>query len=154
MTVSDLICTLLGNIRNQWYADRVREFKRDERALMKAVARYGHECHQRGWDFAPADIQRDLLGLLQEIKRTGGDINYLPVYLDGAVCRHIGQRAEELQAGAIRTGRYISKIVANSQQVEVVRQTGACEILSILYMDLKRRRRKPAPVKACQEDLL
>jgi len=143
MTVADLIDTLSRNIRGQWYADDVRAYKRDERAIMRAIARYGYECHNRGWEFQPHAIQRDILALLQDIKRTGAEVKYLPLYLEGAIARHIGQRSEELQAGAIRAARHIKKIVEGAEKVEVIRELGACETLGMIYRDLKRRRPKP-----------
>jgi len=139
MTIPDLITDILGCLRNQFYADRIREFMRDERALTKAIARYGYDCAQRGWDFSVLDIKRDLLDLLNQIKRTGSPIKYLPTYLEGAVTRHIGQRAEELQAAARKnkTPKAVQTVVSGVKPVVVI-QPDNTEILSALYRDIKR----------------
>jgi hypothetical protein len=149
MTIPELITLILDSVRGQWYADDVRAFKRDERALTKAISRYGYECHQRGWEFDTKHILRAIMTLLQEIKRSGAEIQYLPVYLDGAVRRHIGQRAEELSVKAKSTPRNIAKIVESTKRVEAVREPSATEILATVYKDLRkvgrdrRARRKP-----------
>lgn len=144
MTIPDLIDLVLNAIRNQFYADRVRDFKRDERALTKAIARYGYECHQRGWEFDQKHILAALMKLLNEIKRSDADIDYLPLYLDGAVKRHIGQRAEELSAAAKSTPLNVARLVKGVKAVEAIREPSATEILATVYNDLRRRRR-PKP---------
>lgn len=140
MTIPELITLILGAIRNQFYADDIRAFKRDERALTKAISRYGYECNQRGWEFETKHILHALLKLLNEIKRSEAEIHYLPTYLDGAVKRHIGQRAEELSAAAKSTPKNIARIVAATKRVEAVREPSPTEILATLYRDLKRKR--------------
>jgi putative lipoic acid-binding regulatory protein len=158
MTIPDLIDTVLGVIQRQFYPDDVRGFKRDERALMKAVARYGYECNKNSWDLQPGFIQKELLAILMEIRRSGAEFRYLPVYLEGAVDRHIRQRAEELQDKARSVCRNVSKIVNRSQRVEAVVQATEVEVLARLYQDLKRRKsvrpaRKPV-TKELQGELL
>jgi hypothetical protein len=150
---------VLGAIRGQFYADHARDFLRDENALKRALATWGHECHRRGWDFDAPFIQRELLTLLNEIKRTDAAIDYLPVYLGGAIRRRVGQRAEELSAAAktitARTGRVIKKL--EGEQVTAVVQPSATEILATLYTDMTRakRARKARPVaKVKQGELL
>lgn len=140
MTIPELITLVLNAIRNQFYADKVRDFMRDERALTKAISRYGYECHQRGWEFDSKFILRALMDLLNEIKRSSADFRYLPVYLDGAVKRHIGQRAEELSAAAKSTPKNVARLVKGVQTVEAVREASATEILAAVYKDLKRCR--------------
>ena len=103
MIVADLILNVLGAIQGQFYADRPREFSRDYQALRRALEWWGHECHQRGWDFDAEFVQKDLLTLLNEIKRLNADIKYLPKYLEGAIRKRIGVRAEELSAGSSGT---------------------------------------------------
>jgi hypothetical protein len=160
MTIPELIERVLGAIRSQFYADRPREFLRDERALTKALCRYGHECHQRGWDFAAEDIRADLMKLLNEIKRTGAKIGYLPVYLEGAVTRHIGQRAEELSALAKSRSAVLptAKRLVNSMNVvtAVVEATNT-HMLAAFYQHQKqvqRAKRAKARAKEKQEVLL
>lgn len=161
MTVPDLIAEVLSLVRNQHYADRVREFKRDERSLTKAIARYGFECERRGWLFEPRFIFRELAGLLLKIKTSGIEIKYLPVYLEGAVDRHIRLRAEELaeEAKAKRAVPVLMRrAVAGVQPVQVVAPT-AVEVLATVYRDLKSRQRtqrrtRAASVRVRQEVLL
>ena len=138
--VAELVQTVLGAIRYQWYADRTREFKRDERALTQAIAHWGFECDERGWDFSPAQIQRHLLDLLNQIKRQGGDITYLPIYLNGAVKRWIGQHAEELQDEQQSTRKRVAQVVSGVQSV-VIKEPTAVETLGLLYRDLRRRKK-------------
>jgi hypothetical protein len=159
VTTADLITNVLDAIRGQFYADAPRDFLRDLNALKRALATWGHECHQRGWDFDAAFIQKELLTLLNEIKRTGADIDYLPIYLGGAIRKRIGVRAEELSAAwkslGARTGRVVKKMEAGV--VSVVIEPTATEVLSTLYQDMKRarRERKAQPAsKARQGELL
>ena len=152
MTVSALIDLVLGSIRGQFYADREREFFRDRRQLMQAVSRYGHECFRRNWEFAPQDILRDIMELLQQIKRTGAEWEYFPIYLEGAVDRHIRVRAEELSAQARKIAPRVEKVLSGLKVGADVRQPTACEVLSTLYSDLKQRRPRRSK-KAKQPDL-
>lgn len=156
MTIPDLISLILGSIRGQFYSDRPREFMRDERALTKAIARYGYECAHRSWHFQPQAILRDLANLLNEIKRADLQIGYLPVYLEGAVRRHIGQRAEELQAQARTIEPRLTKIVSGVKGVEAVREPSAVDILATVYRDLKSRKpaRRQAKRQPTQPSLL
>lgn len=156
MTVPELINDLLRRIRStDWYHGRDREFKRDERALLKAIARYGYACNERGWAFEPDQILQDLLGLLRQIVNQQADVKYFPIYLEGAVDKHIRVRAEELNARAKQAravARLASQMVVDTQVVRVVAPT-AVETLDALYRQLKQpRKRKVKPPK--QEVLL
>lgn len=141
MTVPELLHQVLLSIRNQFYADRVRDFKRDERAITKAIARYGYECAQRGWELEPAFILREIMAVLQDVKRRG-NFQYLPVYLHGALSRSVGQRAEELQAQARRLQPKVAKVVAGVRGVEAVREPPAVEVLATVYRDMVRQARE------------
>ncbi len=154
MTVPELINQVVLNIGHQFYDERSRDFFRDRLALTKAVARYGYECEQRGWLFEPDSIRRDIIELLQQIKRTGADIGYFPVYLESAISRHIGLRAEELQAEARAIPQKVSKIVNGLKGVEVVRQPSAVETLAILYRDLAARRRRRPHVASAKKQMI
>lgn len=57
MTVPDLIAEVLNNLRNQFYADRVREFKRAEELSAAAKAR----------NAAPA-LARRVAGTVQPVR--------------------------------------------------------------------------------------
>jgi hypothetical protein len=156
MTVPELITDLLRRIRStDWYHGRDREFKRDERALLKAIARYGYACNERGWSFEPDQIFQDLVALLRQIVNQQADVKYFPIYLEGAVDKHIRVRAEELNARskqARAVARLASQVVVDTQVVRVVAPT-AVETLDALYRQLKQpRRRKVKPIK--QEVLL
>ncbi len=153
MTVDQLIAEVLAAIRNHWYADRVREFKRDERALMKAVLRYGHTCHQRGWEFGADFIFAQLMTLLKQIRTNGADIKYLPVYLDGAVTRSLGLRAEELSAQAKNIRTQTLKATMGIKVVEYQKEKTDAEICSAVFKALQRGRKK-RPVKALKQEAL
>jgi hypothetical protein len=153
MTVAELIQDVLAQVRNHFYADRPpREFKRDERALMQAIARYGYECDRRHWQFDAMFIYQDITAVLRTMREKQAAIKYLPVYLEGAVDRHIRVRAEELSAQAKKLPPRVSKVLAGVQTAVLVEAT-ATETLAALYRDLKQRRRKPAAVKLKQETL-
>ena len=117
MTVQELVATVLENIRIHWYTDaaghlRAHEYKRDERQLIRAIATYGHECNQRGWPFQADFIYRDLMKLLLTIRTSGAEVHYLPVYLTGAIRRHLGQRAEELSVAAKSLPTHANNVLA------------------------------------------
>jgi hypothetical protein len=156
MQIPELIASQLDLIRRSFYADRQREFKRDERALTKAIARYGYECAQRGWTFQVDFIANELRQLLISIRTAEADFKYLPTYLEGAIRRHIGQRAEEHQKQSGRVAIKVEKILDGIQPVVVVQPTNE-ELLGKLYVDLKktmRRRRAERVAQKKQIDLL
>jgi len=155
MTLSERIASLIADVLdavcNQFYTGGrwgIREFKRDERALTKAVARYGYECARRGWEFSPEEISRDLLELLNQIKRQGvEDVHWFPRYLEGAVDRHVGRRSEELrelslknQGAQIVAGRVIDKLPA--PRAAIAPEPKAVELLALLYRDQRRATRQ------------
>jgi hypothetical protein len=147
MTIAELITEVVNAVRNSFYADApVQHFKRDERAIMKAIARYGYECDRRGWRFQVEFIHRE----------SDAEIQYLPVYLEGAVDTHIRTRAEELSAAAKSPGNITQRAIKDVTAVNVVEKTPV-ETLALLYGDLRKSHRrairKPA-VKATQETLL
>lgn len=161
MTVADLIFEVLTLIRNQFYADRVREFKRDERALMKAITRYGYECNRRHWQFQTQFIFKELSALLLKIRTRGAQIEYLPVYLEGAVDRHIRTRAEELSAEAKRLNgvQVLAPKLATAVPVAVVARPSDVETMDLLFKELRRHKRaarkvRQATAQAKQEALL
>lgn len=148
MAVSDLVEGLLGQIRTTWYAGRAREYKRDERALLKGIARYGHECARRGWEFEAQAIYDDILPMLRKMTRQ--EIGYLPVYLEAAIDQHVRERAEELRAAAAQPGRGAMRIAEGVQRVEVIRVAGVVETLAEIYKDLRKRpkpNKKSTPTK-------
>ena len=156
MTIPDLINDVLRRVRFSFYHGKDREFARDHRALMRAIARYGYACNERGWHFQPDEILRDLVALLRQIVEQDAEIKYFPVYLEGAVDKHIRTRAEEFNERAKASKavpRLVERAVAGKQVVRVVEPT-AVELLDRLYRDLKPRRKgRPLP-KVKQVELL
>ena len=147
MTIADLIAEVTMAVRNSFYADAPpRDFKRDERAIMRAIARYGYECDRRGWSFQVEFIHRELIALLRSIREKGAEINYLPVYLEGAVDRHIRCRAEELSAAAKAPANITRRAVKDLVAVNVVEKSPV-ETLALLYGDLKRQVRARRAVR-------
>lgn len=171
MNATELIASVLDNLRRNFYTDtntgreRTRDFKRDERQLMKAIATYGHECNQRGWMFEADFIYQELMRLLLKIRTTEADIEYLPVYLEGAIRRHIGQRAEELSAKAKALPTKIGNVIADTTSKckvvpdAMIRKPAAVEVFTEVYRGIskiqrERRRAKKSATKERQEQLL
>lgn len=151
MNVAELITDVCRNIRNSFYADKAaRIYLRDERFLMKAIARYGVECERRGWHFQVDFIFHDLLKLLTKIKTGGAEIEYLPVYLEGAVDRHIRLRAEELNAAAkqAKNVENLTRKVVAGTRITTVLEPSKVETLALLYKDLKKRKVKPVKINS------
>lgn len=160
MTVPELIHNVLGAVRNQFYCDLPeRDFARDLRYLEAAVATYAYECQQRGWLFQADFLQKELLGLLHSFKRSGVEVQWMPLYLQNAIRRHIGQRAEELQAAARSVPKAATRIV-NGVKPMVVLEKSDTEVLATLYNDVRRMRRqslaarKAKPASARQQGRL
>ena len=148
MNVGQLIDHVLRKIAEAFYRDRPQDFMRDKRALTKAIARYGVECHARGWDFHPETISTDICTLLIQIKQQKGDIAYLPVYLEGAVDRSIRLRADELSEKHKRIANIINS-TAGGLKPAAIREPTAVEILAALHADMtKQARQRKAAKKA------
>jgi hypothetical protein len=166
MTCPELIANVLENLRQHYYTDdagqfRAHEYKRDERQLIRAIATYGAECNQRGWHFQADFIYQDLMQLLLTIRTSGADIQYVPIYLAGAIRRHLGQRAEELSAQAKTIAPRVTKLVAGLTKVEAIRQPTDVEIFAEVYAGIGKiqRARKAGKARnsvraAKQEELL
>jgi hypothetical protein len=163
MTVAELINQVLDLIFQQFecYQElRVRDFMRDRPALMKAVARLGYTCEQNGWQLDVQECKQVLMAVLQDLKLRQDRINYLPIYLEGAVKRHLGQKAEEYSARQKSRGsnRQTAVIARESLDgvtvVTAVKEKTATETLSELYVQLKKCRRKKSPAPAKQQTLL
>ncbi len=140
--VPRLIREVLGMIGRYFYDNppRQRDFMRDQNHLTQAIARYGYECERRNWQFNATAIQSDLLALLLKIRETGADIKFFPIYLEGAVDRHIRQRADELSAQAKQISRLSTKALGTLKPGDL-REPTTVEILATVYKDLKRQRR-------------
>jgi len=142
MTIAELTVNVLGALRNQFYCDRPpRDYLRDEDYLVAALGTYGKECADRGWHFDASAIQAELMTLLLEFKRSGVDIQWMPIYLQNAIRKHVGQRAEELQAAARNLPKVTTKIVHGVQAVAIVEKTDT-EVLAALYQDIRKLKRQ------------
>lgn len=151
MTVDVLIETVLKQIWESFYAPKTREFCRDKRALMKAIARYGYHCEQRGWNVDPSFIAFEIGLVIEKSAKHKANIEYLPVYLDAALTRAIGQKAEELKAAAMMTNSTAARIIRNTTVVQAVREPTSVEVLSMLYKSLNQP--KPKAIKCSQGKL-
>ena len=147
MTVAELIDTVLRRIAADFYAGRDQEFFRDQHALTRAIARYGVECQSRGWEFMPQVMQEDLLALLKSIRKNKADIQYLPVYLEGAVDRHIRVRADELRDRSL-LGRNLAEKALRKITPMDIREATPVETLATLYKQMRRvKKQRKASLK-------
>jgi hypothetical protein len=148
-----LIDTCLTYVRTHFYQDKPsHDWHRDERQLTKAIARYGYECHQRGWEFEPMEIQRDIIRLLFKMSEQQEGIKYLPVYLEAAIDKHIRTRAEELSALA-KAKKSVPALVAkrvNGVQVAVIEHKPAVQILNDVYEGLKAKQKAARQARKAQ----
>lgn len=146
MTLNQLVTGLLRRLFAEHYGpDKLREFARDRNALLKAIARYGHECASRGWYFEESAIFCDLNRILDTLRRNRADIRYLPVYLEGTVDRHIRLRAEELSAAARSLAPRLERIRRGlPPAVPRVIERKPVEVLDALWRSLGARRRQLA----------
>jgi hypothetical protein len=164
MTVAELINQTLEMIWNQFetYHRNPHDFARDKNALMKAIARVGYACEQNGWQMDVEECRGVIMTVLNDIKLRQDRINYLPVYLHGAIGRHLGQKAEEYSAKQKARGsrsadnlvRRVREKLDGVEVVTVVKEKSATETLSELYIALKKTRRKKPAVKDKQPSLL
>lgn len=143
--IAILIDTCLTYIRTHFYADKARrDYHRDEQSLTKAIARYGYACAQRHWLFEPLEIQQDIIALLRKTVDRADQIQYLPIYLEKAIDRHIGERAEELSAKA-KAKKEVPALVQkklHGTQVVVIEQIPAVQVLCTVYEDLRQRQQQ------------
>lgn len=135
--LTDFIREVVGNIGRQFYEHNGRAFFRDQRALAKAVSRYGYECNARGWEFSAREVEQDILALLQEIKRSGAEFRNLPVYLEGAIARRIGQRSEEMASRADANASLFSKRKKGDRRKTVAAGTAAESIVGRLAGNIR-----------------
>lgn len=140
MTLEQLLATVLSQVRADWYGGRDREFFRDRQALLRAIARYGYECKQRGWSPCASFIATEILQVLRSVLKYKADISYLPVYLHESIGRAVRQRAEEIQRAAQETAAIAKRVVDKTDSVEIIREPTTVEILAPLYQSLTARR--------------
>lgn len=156
MTVDALIDTVLARIWKEHYEHKRRshEWHASQRALTKAIARYGYECHGRGWEFEPERIWGELMRILDTMRERSLQIEtWFPIYLESAIDRHIRLRADELSAESKREDRTqrvhadpraagtLATRVSAGVVVAHVRTPTPVEQLATLYRDLDKRRR-------------
>ena len=161
MTVPETMANVLDKIRRDFYADRIREYKRDERQLMRAIATYGHVCNEKGWNFEADFIYQQLMKLLLDIRTAEADIKWLPRYLEGAIRRAIGQQAEELSAKAKSGPNHANnlvKLLKGKMAAMPERQPSAVEVFSQVFKGIgqinRQRKREKAATPAKQKELL
>lgn len=130
----------------KWYHDKERLFYRDKRSIMKAIARYGYVCHERGWTFDEFSLCQQLLRVLQKID--GSNATYLPVFLEAAIDSHVRQRAEEIKAQSekerarktlVKSYKSLERMVVPDQ---LIVEKSATEVLAALYKDLSKKKPK------------
>jgi hypothetical protein len=180
MTIPELIEQVLASIARDFYdldvhstqpinsndsqlSTSLRLYMRDRNALVKAISRYGYACDRRGWEFQVPHILKELMTLLISMREKKAEIHFLPKYLEGAIDRHIGQRAEELSALAhSQPRRQAHKLVDGLQRVVVVEKSPT-ETLADVYRALKKPKsggrsrtigRDPDQKVPAQKDLL
>lgn len=140
MTVAELITNLLSAIESKFYRSRPHEFMRDLRDLKGAIGQWGIACDARGWEFEPGFVFKEIMEILLDIQRRDLEVDWMPVYLRGAIRRRIGQRAEELNAESKRIGTRIAKALA-PVKIGEVRAPTTNEVLIALAADMKRLKR-------------
>lgn len=142
MNVDDLINAVTQHVYKVFYEPRHNEFFRDQQAIRRAVAHYGYECNQRGWNPDPEFIWTEILRILRSAEVRKAEIRYLPVYLDRAVTMAVGIRAEEIKAASRETKTIVARVVSSLKPVEVIRERTAVEVLAELYKSLNKPRCK------------
>ena len=149
MTIDALIDSTLERIYRDHYdgKPRHREWFKSQPALMKAIARYGHECWNRGWEFDADAIYDQLRIVLNKLARHSLAIEgWFPVYLEAAVDSHVRNRADELSVASKKSAIIIGRAVAGLRVGEVRRQTDV-ETMNTLYRNLAARKVKRKAVK-------
>ena len=138
-TVPDLIESVLKSVYEKFYADRPAIFHRDKTHITQAVARYGHECHSRGWSISLSHIERSIAKILEKTKVE--EVKYLPVYLERAVDQHVRERAEELHDIALNVNSVTGRIKL-PRPTNQTRTLSDCEAMSRIYVDLNHKRKE------------
>lgn len=133
-----------------------REFQRDLPRLRMAILRYGKECSDRGWEFDLNHFEKALVGLLNNALPRAEHIEYLPLYLENAVRRHVDQRADALNEKAKKemgvdhlTGRVLAKVQrVVGELVGAPRPMSATELAAELYSKLRSDAKAAAMARA------
>jgi hypothetical protein len=134
------------------------EFQRDLPRLRMAILRYGKECSDRGWEFDLNHFEKALVALLNNALPRADKIEYLPLYLENAVRRHVDQRADALNEKAKKemgvdhlTGRVLAKVQrVVGELVGAPRPTSATELAAELYGKLKAEKKASAMARAAK----
>lgn len=173
MSIDALIDLVLQRVFKEHYLGKSRreEWHKSRTALIKSIARYGHECANRGWEFEPEAIWAELMRVLDTMRERSLEIEiWFPKYLECSIDRHIRLRADELSAEAKREDRRgslhadprsaakLAGVVVADLRIGTVRQPTAVEQLAVIYRDLHRRqkarRRAAKGPTATQSNLL
>jgi hypothetical protein len=142
MTVPELITRVLHMLHGQFYCDLPRSaFHRDEKYLIAAIGTYGHECRQRGWEFDAQFMYEELCSLVRSFMKSGAEPRWMPLYLQTAIRRHIGERAEELNArgkASRSVPATVRTIVDGLKVVTAIREPSATDLMSSVYRDVRK----------------
>jgi hypothetical protein len=160
MNPAELIERVLTHIHGQFYCDlKERDFFRDRADLIAAIATFAHECNVRDWQFDATFIYREISTILTSFKHSGTEIKWMPIYLQDAIRRHIGEHAEELnelaksnRGSATGAARLVHGLVGKLRPVQIVEPT-AVEVSAKLYHDIRAiRRKRAAAVRAVKTE--
>ncbi len=153
MTPADSINRCLQVIKEKWYDDKAeRIFYRDKRNLTKAICRYGYVCSQRGWEFQAHEVTGAILNVL--IRIDAKEAEYLPVFLEACIDRHVRQRSEEIseQAKALAYKKSMAKAMGVMEKsivpdsVRIIEKSDT-EIMATMYRELNKKGPKKVPSK-------
>lgn len=151
MTVPDLIGTVLESVYKKFYVDREVIFYRDKTHIVKAITRYGHECHSRGWSISLKHIEGAIFKILEKTKVD--EVRYLPVYLEKAVDQHVRERSEELHDIALNINTQTGRIRI-PKPTNKTRTLSDCDVMSRIYVDLKTKmKNKRRKADATQKEM-
>jgi hypothetical protein len=142
-----VIARILNQIRLLHYKDDP-VFWKHRMHLVKAITRFGFECSKRGWDLDEATVCNTIINVVAKAKHS--EIDFLPAYLQSAIDRLVGQKAEELRDAAIRnsTRRSVRKVMNGVDKVDAVREPTLMEQFAAVHSGLtKRLKREPAQAK-------
>lgn len=143
MTLDELTLKFLRRVQVGFYQTDPRGFLRDRQALVKALARYGSICAQRGWALDAEFIYADIVRVLGSFENKKDRIEYLPIYLQHAIDQHCREHAEELRRAAqAHEDRVVTRVVERVSNgvrvVEAVRTVPMVEQLDALGKTIKR----------------
>ena len=119
-----------------------RAFLRDQNQLIKAIARFGYVCHQRGWEFSADEIVDPILKVVSSLRGREDEIKmWFPRYLECAIDRHVRLKAENYNALAKSkraVPRLVAKAIEGTTAVVAIREPSHTELLAAAYGDKRK----------------